>query len=79
MSAHLDDKPAYGTAAVTPSDSTALNFRSLYIGTGGNVAITDKVGNVTTFSNVLGGSILPVQGTKVMATNTTASNIVALW
>lgn len=78
MSGQLDDKPAYGTAAVTPSDSTPLNFRSLFVGTGGNVAILDKSGNATTFVGVLGGSILPVQGTRVLLA-TTASNIVALW
>jgi hypothetical protein len=31
--------PAQGLVAVTPSDSTTLNFRGLYIGVTGNVAI----------------------------------------
>ena len=71
---------AHSAAAVTPSDSTVLPVtRALYIGTTGNVAVVmadDE--NTVTFSNVPVG-ILPIQVTKVMSTNTTASTIVALW
>jgi hypothetical protein len=31
------------------------------------------------FTNVLGGTTLPVNVVRVFATNTTASNIVAMW
>lgn len=67
--------------AVTPSDST--NFtggicRALYVGTGGNVvAIVD--GTAVTFTNVQGGSILPIKASRVNSTSTTASAIVALY
>ena len=71
---------AHSAAAVTPSDSTILpTTRALYIGTTGNVAVVmadDE--NTITFSSVPAGFILPVQVIKVMSTNTTASNIVAL-
>ena len=65
--------PAKFAVAVTPSDVTNLGSpaRSLYIGTTGNIA-------VVTFSNVPVG-ILPVQVKRVNSTNTTASNIVAMW
>lgn len=67
-------------AAVTPSDVTILpTTRGLYIGTGGDVAVVmADGGSAVTFSSVLAG-FMPVQVTKVMSTNTTASNILALW
>lgn len=70
----------YDTAtAVTKSDSTVLNFRALYIGGNGNVAIMPAGGgDAVTFTGVVAGSILPVAGSKVMSTNTTATGIVAL-
>ena len=71
---------AHSAAAVTPSDTTILpTTRALFIGTTGNVAaVMAEDENTLTFSNVPVG-ILPIQVTKVMSTNTTASNIVALW
>lgn len=71
--------PAGYGLAVTPSDTTALYAtRALYVGSAGSVAVTDLNGNVT-YANVMAGSILPIQVTKVLATGTTASNIVAMY
>ncbi len=78
MPSTLSD-PAFGAVAVTPSDATVLaGVRALYIGVSGNVAVIPR-GSATavTFLSVPIG-ILPVQVTKVMSTNTTATNIVAL-
>lgn len=74
------DAPAYVGADVTPSDSTVLTkTRALYVGTGGNVAVVFATGSTAvTLKNVNDGSILPIGVTKVMLTNTTASDIVAL-
>lgn len=77
MSAQME--PAVKLRAVTPSDATGIRFKALYVGGAGNVAIiarddTDAV----TLVGVAAGSIIPVEGTKVMSTNTTATDIVAL-
>lgn len=79
--------PANHAVSVTPSDSTSLLLngkeqmapKGLYVGTGGNLAV--QFGNAAsiTFSNVLGGTLLPIRPHKVMSTSTTASNIVALY
>jgi hypothetical protein len=73
--------PAEDASAVTPSDSTNLTnaARALYVGTAGNIALVTVGGNVITFVNVQSGTILPVRTTRVNATNTTATNIVALY
>jgi hypothetical protein len=71
--------PAGYGVAVTPSDATVLPMtRALYVGSTGNVAVEDINGTVT-YVSVQAGSILPVQVSRVLATNTTASSIVALY
>lgn len=71
--------PASGAAAVTPSDSTEINCRALYVGGAGNVVVQMPNRDVSiTFSGVLAGTILPVSARRVMAA-TTATSIVALY
>lgn len=72
--------PAGFATAVTPSDITVLTpTRGLYIGSAGHVVVQMYGSdNTVTFSNVPVG-ILPVRVTKVLATGTGASDIVALW
>jgi hypothetical protein len=67
--------------AVTKSDSTILETtRGLWVGTGGDVAVIfADGGSAVTIPSVLGGTLLPIQVTKVMSTNTTASGMVALY
>lgn len=76
------DSPAENSAAVTPNDSTDLAFttRALYIGGAGDVKV-DMVGTGTavTFAGCLAGTVLPVRVERVYSTDTTATNIVALW
>lgn len=70
---------AHGAASVTPSDSAEIAItRSLYIGTGGNLKVTMADGQDITFTAVSEG-IFPIQVIKVFSTNTTASNIIALY
>ena len=74
--------PAEYAADVIKSDSTVLNPvpRALYIGSGGDVVVTMAAdGTDVTFSNVPTGTKLPVRVSKVKATGTTASSIVALY
>lgn len=65
-------------AVVTKSDSTFINFTALFVGGAGNVAVALQDGTVVTFTGVLAGTILPIAGSKVMSTNTTATNMVAM-
>lgn len=72
--------------AVTPHDSTDVSpaqaggFRGLYVGVGGNVAVVPVGGTASvTFTGVVAGTIIPVMGRRVNSTNTTATNIVALF
>jgi hypothetical protein len=77
-----DFSPARGAVAVTPSDTVNLvggACRGLYVGTAGNVAVVDTVGSVVTYTALAVGIVHPIQATRINNTNTTASNIVALY
>jgi hypothetical protein len=75
-------------AVVTPSNTadipvltggTSNNGCVLYVGGAGNLRVTTVGGNDVVFAGVAAGSFIPVQVVKVWATNTTATNILALW
>lgn len=65
-------------AAVTPSDTTQVAFRALYVGGAGNVAVQTVGGNTVTFTAPPVGTILPIEVQKVMSTNTTATLLIGL-
>lgn len=64
-----------GGAAVTPSDSTVVSFRGLYVGVGGDVSIVDKEGTTLVFKNVPSGGEVRMGCVRVNAA-TTATNII---
>lgn len=74
-------EPAQNAAAVTPHDTNELTnwSRGLYVGTTGNIVVyfIDSSTSVT-LSNVPVG-FYPWGVKRVLATGTTASNIVAMW
>ena len=67
-------------APVTPSDSAALAepANRLYVGGAGDVTLKTIAGNTVTFKAVPVGTTLDVGAIAVLATGTTATNIVAL-
>lgn len=80
------DGPIIGGVAVTPNDSTALQYngvatvtRAIYVGADGNLSLTMADGANVTFTGVKGGGTYPFRASKVLATGTTSTNIVALY
>lgn len=74
--------PSLMFRVVTPNDTVNVHgseFRALYVGVSGNVHVVPEFGDPCVFQNVPAGTILPVQGIRVNATGTTATNIVALF
>jgi len=73
---------SYGSAvAVTPSDTTVINCRAIYVGGTGAVAVKTVAGaTAVTLAAVPVGTVLPIaiDGGQIMSTNTTATNLVAL-
>lgn len=70
--------PYQGGAAVTPSDSGSLVFNGLFVGGAGAVKLDCADGRTLTITGITAGSIIPIAGTRVYSTGTTATNIAAL-
>ena len=71
---------ATGASYTIYSQSTnPSNGCVLYVGVAGDVRVLTADGDDITLKTVGAGSFLPVQTLKVFATNTTATDIIALW
>jgi hypothetical protein len=49
------------------------------VGTGGDISVITLGGSTLVLKNIADGSFLPIQVTRVKATSTTATDIVALF
>ncbi|MBJ3775078.1 spike base protein, RCAP_Rcc01079 family [Acuticoccus mangrovi] len=72
--------PAADAFSITPNDGTdlATAARAIYVGGGGDLAVVTLGGTSITFVSVAAGSVLPCSVARVLATNTTATDIVGL-
>ncbi len=73
--------PARDAEAILPSDSTDIATlpRALYVGSAGDVAVAMAGGASVVFRNVPAGALLAIRPRRVLATGTTATDLVALW
>lgn len=73
--------PASKAEPLTPSDTVVYDYayRAIYVGTGGTITLipVENLASVT-FENVPDGTILPVSVKKLLATGTSATNIIGL-
>ena len=72
--------PATAAEAVTPDDGADLAFvtRAVYVGQGGDMNITLKSGDTIVLRGIQAGVIYPLRAVRVLATGTTATDIVGL-
>ncbi|MFD2235927.1 spike base protein, RCAP_Rcc01079 family [Aureimonas populi] len=80
-SASTASGPANRLFAVTPSDTQSLPFvtTGLYVGGAGDLAVLDRAtGQTVVLRAVPAGSVLPIRVARVLATGTTATDIVGL-
>lgn len=77
--------PSRHGAAITPSDTADLASvpKAIYVGGGGDIAVigVDAPANATgiIFKAVPAGTTLPFRARRVLATGTTATNLLALY
>jgi hypothetical protein len=74
------DSPGSHAAVITPHDTNdlAAATRAIVIGTGGDLEVITVGGETVVLPNVPAG-ILPLRVTRVLAGNTTASDLTAIW
>ena len=72
--------PYVSAMTVTPSDTVDLTYvsRGIYVGGAGNLSVIMDTGVTVTFAGIPSGTFLPICCTRVMATSTTATNILAM-
>lgn len=71
--------PAHGAEIITPSDVTLLpTTRALYIGVAGDVQVEMADGQIVIYESMPVG-FAPIQVVRVYATNTAATNMLALY
>ena len=73
--------PVSNAAAITTHDSDELpsTTHGIYVGGAGNITLITTKGQTVLFTAVPVGLIIPIRAKVVMATGTTATNLVALW
>lgn len=72
-------QPAFDFFTIAPSDADKIAYcRALFVGGGGDVTIKNLNGELVTFKNLPNAFVLPVMFDCVMATNTTATDLVGL-
>lgn len=71
---------SYGSAAaITPSDTSDLGGKAIYVGGAGNVTVVPESGGTAVlFTAPPVGSVIPIRFRRVNATGTTATALVAL-
>jgi hypothetical protein len=74
------NSPAYTGFSVTPNDSTDLTevTRAVYVGASGAVSVVMASGQTVTFAAVAASTLLPIRVRRILATGTTATNLVGL-
>lgn len=72
--------PASDGFAISTNNSTDFTVqpRGIYVGGAGDVAVI-LGGSTLTFVGVVAGSILPISPTRVMATGTSATDLIGLY
>lgn len=73
--------PARRGFAITASDAVdlAAETRAIYVGSGGTLAVILSSGDTVVLAGLTGGTILPLRISRVLATGTTAGDLVGLY
>ena len=73
--------PARGFSAVTTSDTVDLpaNVRAIYVGVSGDVSAVPLGGGTAVVFKAAPVGVLPIEVSRINATDTTATDIVALF
>jgi hypothetical protein len=70
----------FDAKTVTPSDSASIPVTNgIYVGVAGDVVVLTQGGTQQTFKTLNAGVIHPIKVSKILATGTTATNILAIY
>jgi hypothetical protein len=76
----MTDRSYREAVAITPSNTVDIpQTVAVYVGGAGNLKVDMRGGNAVTFTAVPVGTVLEIRVTRVYATGTTATNMLALY
>ena len=72
--------PARDAIIITPDDANDLPAptRAIYVGTGESLSVQMVSGQIVRFDNVVAGIVYPFRIARVLATETTATELIGL-
>ena len=70
--------PGFGAEAIVPDTALAKTSREIYVGVGGDIVADFADGSQVTLVGVPSGSRLPYRVTNIVASGTTATNLVGI-
>lgn len=75
------NSPASGANSITPNNNTDLATvtRAIYVGGAGDLRVKMINGDTVTLTNLAAGVIYPLRCSRVLATSTTATDLVGLY
>lgn len=79
MASGMIDAPVKHAVAIVADTALSYPTTGVWVGTGGDLEVVMLAGNTVIYPNVPSGVILPIRITMVVSTNTTASDLVAMW
>ena len=73
--------PAFGAAAITPSNDTDLTYvtRGIYVGVAGTLKVDMEDGTTVSFVGLAAGMVHPLRVKRVYDTGTAATSIVGVY
>lgn len=76
----MNSGPAIGAMTITPNDNTDISIcRGIYIGGSGDLRVKMLDGTIVVFTSIAAGMVHPLSISRVYATGTTATGIVAVY
>ena len=77
----LLSSPCDNAATITPNNDVDLAYvsRGIWVGGAGTINVTLAGGQTVLFTGILAGTLLPLRVTRVLASSTSATNLVAIW
>lgn len=73
--------PGSSAVVISKDDTTELACvsRAIFVGGAGNMSCLMADGTTCVFTGIVAGSVLPIRVRRVNSTNTSATNMVAIW
>ena len=80
-SQELLSSPCDNAVAITPNNDVDLTYvtRAVWVGGAGAINVITSRGQTVLIAGIQAGTLLPIRVSRVLASSTSATNIVGMW